>query len=442
MQPSEILAPALPWAAPFFGVLLSIAVVPAVAPRFWHHRVSWISAFWVFALLLPWSGGFGLGAATALAWHALLVEYLPFIALLLALYVAGGGIMVSGGLPGTPSGNTTLLGIGMLLAGVMGTTGAAMVLIHPLLRANAHRRRKMHLALFFILLVANAGGALSPLGDPPLYLGYLRGVPFFWPLIHIGPLLVVLAFVLLTAFWAVDKVLAAREPAPEPAQRLHIRGWRNAALILLIGAILFGLDVVNFGSIGIGGAKVPLDRLISSGAFLLIAAVSTLWTPRSIRQWNEFAWHPIIEVAVLFLAIFITIEPVLKMLLAGPHGPLAPLLQLTIDARGHPRPVEYFWLSGTLSAFLDNAPTYLVFFDLAHLQPPNLSGEQIVTLEALSAGAVFFGGLTYIGNAPNMMVRGIAAHRGVHMPGFFTFTLMAAGTLLPVFALLTVLFFR
>lgn len=445
MQPSEAFAPALPpqllWASPFFGVLLSIAILPAVAPRLWHRHMGWVILFWIAALLVPWAIAHGTQQTATLAWHAILIEYLPFVTLLLVLFVTGGGIMVRGGLPGSPAGNTALLALGILLAGVMGTTGAAMVLIHPLLRANAHRRRKMHLALFFILLVGNAGGALSPLGDPPLYLGYLRGVPFFWPLIHIGPALAVLACVLLPVFWFVDKSLARREPPPAEPERLHIRGWGNAALVLLVGAIVLGLGLADAGTVTIGRLHAPLARLISSGAFILVTLLSALTTPRAIRQWNEFSWHPMIEVAVLFVGIFVTIEPVLDMLQAGLEGPFAPVLRLMMDAQGHPRPVDYFWLSGTLSAFLDNSPTYLVFFDLARLHPPRLLAGQVITLEALSAGAVFFGGLTYIGNAPNMMIRGIAAHRGVRMPGFFTYMLFASCVTLPVFALLTVLFF-
>ncbi len=437
MQPSDAAAASVPgliWGVPFAGVLLSIALIPAVAPRFWHRRMALVSGFWTLALLVPQAAAVSPASAAALAWHVILIEYLPFITLLLALYTAGGGVMVRGGLPGTPAGNTALLALGTLLAGVMGTTGAAMVLIHPLLRANAHRQRKMHLAVFFILLVANAGGALSPLGDPPLYLGYLRGVPFFWPLRNLGLPLAVLAGALLALFWTADKIMARSEPAPEPPERLHIRGWGNAALVLLVGATVLGLGLADVGSVTIGGQRVEVMRLISTGVFLIVTLLSALLTPRAIRQWNEFSWHPMIEVAVLFVAILITIEPVLEILQAGADGPLAAILHITRDAQGQPRPAAFFWLTGTLSAFLDNAPTYLVFFDMARIHASNLSVGQTAALDAVSAGAVFFGGLTYIGNAPNMMVRGVAAHRGVRMPGFIGYTAIAALVTMPVFA--------
>ncbi len=447
MQPSEIAAgagrlPELIWAAPFLGVLASIALLPAVAPRFWHHRLGWVVAFWSLALLLPEAVVLGPAHAAAGAWHAILVEYLPFVTLLLVLFTTGGGVLVRGGVSGTPAGNTALLAIGTLLAGVMGTTGAAMVLIHPLLRANAHRQRKTHLALMFILLVANAGGALSPLGDPPLYLGYLRGVPFFWPLRHLGlPLALVVAMVL-AVFWPLDAALARREGPPPPRERLHIRGWGNALGVLLVGTTVLVLGGMDFGVVNIAGQEIGTGRLISIAVFVAITVASAWLTPRSIHRGNDFSWHPMIEVALLFVAIFITIEPVLHLLEAGMEGPFAPLLRLLTDANGAPLPAAYFWVTGGVSAFLDNAPSYLVFFEMAGIRPETLSSMRSPELEAISAGAVFFGALTYIGNAPNMMVRAIAAHRGVRMPGFFGFMMLAATVLIPVFAALTVVFFR
>jgi Na+/H+ antiporter NhaD/arsenite permease-like protein len=447
MQPSEIAAGAghlsrLIWAAPFLGVLASIAVLPAIAPRFWYHRTGWVVAFWSLALLVPEAVVFGPAVAAAGAWRAILVEYLPFVTLLLALFTAGGGVLVRGGVSGTPAGNTALLAVGTLLAGVMGTTGAAMVLIHPLLRANAHRRQKMHLTLVFILLVANAGGALSPLGDPPLYLGFLRGVPFFWPIRHLGAPMALLVALVLAVFWPLDAALARRDAPPPPRERLRIRGWGNALLVLLVAMTVLVLGSVDLGRMSIAGQEIATRRLISVGVFLAITVASAWLTPRSIHQGNDFSWHPMIEVALLFAAIFITIEPVLHMLEEGMQGPFAPLLRLLTDARGNPLPMAYFWLTGGISAFLDNAPTYLVFFELAGIRPETLNSVRSVELEAISAGAVFFGALTYIGNAPNMMVRAIAAHRGVRMPGFFGFMAMAATVLIPVFAVLTAVFFR
>ncbi len=446
MQPTAVPGtgpdfPSLPWAVPFLGVLVSIALLPMLAPRFWHRRMAWITGFWVAALLAPWAEVSGLPDAGRLAWHAILDEYLPFVTLLLALYAAGGGILVRGGPAGTPAGNTLVLAVGMALGVVMGQAGAAMVMINPLLHANAHRQRKVHLPLFLIVLIANASGALTPLGNPPLYIGFLQGVPFLWPARHlIGPL-VVLATMLLGAFYLIDRRLAATEPPPPAPSRLHVRGWPNAVLILLTGAVVLAQNAVHAGDAVLLGEAVPAMRLVAIGAFVLVMVVSAAITPKAIRQGNDFTWAPMTEVALLFLAIFITIEPVLRMLEAGLSGPLAPVLRLTLTPAGVPRPIAFFWLAGTLSAFLDNAPTYLVFFRIAHIDPAAMSGQQEAALAALSAGAVFFGGLTYIGNAPNMMVRGVAAHRGVRMPGFLGFLGLAAALLLPVFAVLTVLFF-
>ena len=441
MQPAEIAAPGLIWAAPFLGVLASIAVLPAVAPRFWHRRVGVVAGFWIGWLLLPQALVAGLGVAAAFAWHAMLVEYLPFVTLLFALYAAGGGVLIRGGPAGSPAGNTAMLAAGMVLGMVMGQAGAAMVLINPLLHANAHRRRKIHLVLFVTVLVANASGALTPLGNPPLYIGFLQGVPFFWTTQHLLAPVLLLAGVLLAVFYLIDRRLAARESIAPPAGRLRVRGWGNAVLIVLTGAVVLAQNATTGGELSLFGQPVAVTRLAAIGAFLAVTILSATLTPRAIRQANEFAWEPMIEVGKLFLAIFITIEPVLRMLEAGLHGPLAWVLRLTLDQAGDPRPAAYFWLAGILSAFLDNAPTYLVFFKLAGLHPPSIEPDQVRELTALSAGAVFFGGLTYIGNAPNMMLRGVASHRGVRMPGFFGFMAMAAAVLLPVFVVLTVVFF-
>ncbi len=440
MQPSAAIA--LPWGAPFLGVLVSIAVLPMLAPRLWHRRMAWVMGLWTAALLLPWVAAFGAADAAHLAWHAILVEYLSFVTILLALYAAGGGVLVRGGPAGTPGGNTLMLGVGMALGVVMGQAGAAMVMINPLLHANAHRRRKVHLPLFLIVLIANASGALTPLGNPPLYIGFLQGVPFLWPARHLIAPLAVLTGLLLLAFYLIDRHLAADEPpAPAPA-RLHVRGWPNAVLIVLTGAVVLAQNAARAGDVSILGEAVPLMRLVAILAFVAITLASAAITPKAVRQANDFTWAPMKEVALLFLAIFVTIQPVLHMLEAGLSGPLGPVLRLTLTAAGTPRPAAFFWLAGILSAFLDNAPTYLVFFNIARIEPATMTDAQAVSLAALSAGAVFFGGLTYIGNAPNMMVRGVAAHRGVRMPGFLGFLCLSAALLLPVFAILTALFFH
>jgi Na+/H+ antiporter NhaD/arsenite permease-like protein len=434
-------APGPLWALPFAGLLLTIAFLPMLVPRLWHRRMGLIAAAWSLALLLPLAALHGPALAWHDAWHAALLEYLPFVSLLLALFTAGGGILLEGGPWGTPAGNTALLALGTALAGVMGTTGVAMVLIHPLLRANAHRTRKVHLVVFFIVLAANAGGATTPLGDPPLYLGFLHGVPFGWPLRNLtGPLLV-LALPLLAGFWLLDRRLARSEPKAPPALKLRVRGWRNAGLVALVVAAVLVQGVWQPGEVALLGQKIGLERLLGMLTFAAITLVSLAVTPRTLRQRNLFTWEPMTEVAVLFAAIFITIGPVLDMLAAGPAGPLAPLLALTSDAAGRPSPLAYFWLAGMLSGLLDNAPTYLVFFQLAGSDPATLTGELAPVLRALSAGAVFFGALTYVGNAPNMMVRAIAAHRGVRMPGFFGYMAWSCALLALPFGLLTLLYF-
>jgi Na+/H+ antiporter NhaD/arsenite permease-like protein len=434
-------APSVQWGLPFFGVLLSIALIPMLAPRFWHRRMGWVALGWSLALLVPMAVAWSPRHAVAAAWHGIMGEYLPFVALLLALYTAAGGILVRGVGRG-PAANTGLLAAGTLMAGVMGTTGAAMVMIHPLLASNAHRTRKTHLVVFFIALVANAGGATTPLGDPPLYLGYLHGVPFSWPLLHLTLPLIVMALPLLMAFYLLDRRLAAADGAAPARERFRLRGTANIALIGVVLATVLGGGLWHGGEVVLFGLGLERARLAEVAVLLGVTLVSVAVTPRAVRQANMFAWAPMREVAVLFAAIFITIGPVLTMLRAGFSGPLASLLQLTVDAGGHPVPLAYFWLTGLLSAFLDNAPTYLVFFGLAGGDPVQLTGPFNHVLVATSTGAVFFGALTYIGNAPNLMLRAIAAHRGVRMPNFFGYMAWSCLLLLPLFILLSVVFFR
>jgi Na+/H+ antiporter NhaD/arsenite permease-like protein len=435
-------APGLGWGIPFVGMLLSIALLPMLHERLWHRRMGLIALFWALALLVPQAASQGVTVAAHAAWHAILAEYLPFVTMLLALFATGGGILVRGGPAGTPAGNTGLLAIGTGLAGLMGTTGAAMVLVHPLLRANAHRSRKIHLVVFFILLVANAGGATTPLGDPPLYLGFLRGVPFFWPIANLLLPLLVVAGILLPGFYLLDRRYAAEDPPPPQAERFRIRGWLNIGLLGAIVATVLAQGFWHPGEVSVFGQSEPMERLAGMAVFLCVAAVSVLATPNAVRQGNMFSWDPMAEVAKLFAAIFVTIAPVLAMLQAGFDGPLAAVLRLTLDGNGHPWPAAYFWLTGLLSAFLDNAPTYLVFFELAGGDPAHLTGPLHTVLQAISSSAVFFGALTYIGNAPNMMIRSIAAHRGVRMPSFFGFMAWSCGLMLPIFVLLTLLFYR
>jgi len=433
--------PRLSWGLPFAGLLASIALLPLIVPRFWHHRMGWVAALWTAALLVPQALLQGADVAAGGAWHAILIEYLPFVALLLALFTAGGGILLEGGPWGTPAGNTLLLAIGTVLAGVMGTTGVSMVLIHPLLRSNAHRKKRVHLVIFFIILCANAGGITTPLGDPPLYIGFLRGVPFGWPLLNLIEPLLVLAVPLLGIFWLVDSWYCRGVVRPERSSRLRVRGGANIALVVLVVLCVLVQGVWRPGDTVLLGQSIENERLIGMVVLLVVAAVSWKITPAEIRAQNLFSWEPMLEVGKLFAAIFVTIGPVLLMLAAGAHGPLAKLLALTEDASGQPLPIAYFWMAGALAAVLDNAPTYLVFFQLAGDDAEHLTTTLSPVLRALSTGAVFFGGLTYIGNAPNMMVRSIAARRGIRMPSFFAYTGWALLIMLPMFALLSLVFF-
>jgi Na+/H+ antiporter NhaD/arsenite permease-like protein len=436
-----------PWALPFAAMLASIATGPLLFPKTWHHHYGKIAVFWSVLALAALAAFYGLPAAAAAFVHAMLAEYLSFIVLLFALYVVAGGILITGNLRGTPLVNTTLLLVGTLIASAVGTTGAAMILIRPLLKANEGRAHNVHVVVFFIILVANIGGALSPLGDPPLFVGFLRGVGFFWPLKHIWLQTLIVAAPVLAVFLALDTWLWRGEPArsDEPTRgrepiALQIHGLVNFALIALIIAAILGSAIWQPGvTFNVYGTEVALQNILRDAALALIALASLWLTPNEHRAANGFSWEPIREVAKLFAGIFVTIIPVLAMLQAGRGGVFAPLLKIITEPDGTPHEVAYFWLTGILSAFLDNAPTYLVFFELAGGDAAKLMGPLAGTLAAISMGAVYMGALTYIGNAPNFMVKAIAEERGVRMPSFFGYLFWAALVLVPLFILLTLL---
>ena len=435
----------LAWAIPFLGMLLSIAVMPLVAARFWHHNRGKVAAVWALLALIPMSLGHGIGTASAALVHTALLEYIPFILLLLALFTVAGGIVIRGNLKGAPGLNTILLAIGAGLASIIGTTGAAMIMIRPVMRANDDRKRNVHVIVFFIFLVANAGGALTPLGDPPLFLGFLRGVDFFWPTVHLfWPALLIIG-VLLAGFYALDSYIYAKDGHkwldPTPPREISISGGINFLLIpAIIGVILLSATV-DWGEVTIHGTHVAVASLARDAAFVAIVALSLVFTPATSRSENSFSWDPISEVAELFAGIFITIIPVLAMLQAGTEGAFAPLVALVQAPGGAPDNLAYFWITGGLSSFLDNAPTYLVFFELAGGDPQRLMTEGATTLAAISAGAVFMGANTYIGNAPNFMVYAMARDGGVKMPGFFGYMLWSGAILLPLFGLMSLVFF-
>ncbi|CAG9181327.1 sodium:proton antiporter [Cupriavidus respiraculi] len=439
------------WAMPFAGTLLSIALFPLLAPRFWHHHFGKITAVWGLLFLVPFAVTFGTHAAAANAIHALLGEYIPFIALIAALYVVAGGICVRGNLHGTPALNTGILALGTVFASLMGTTGAAMLLIRPLLRANDNRQHVAHVVVFFIFLVANAGGSLTPLGDPPLFLGFLKGVDFFWTMQNIYLETLFLCVSLLVIFYFLDRhyflnkeeqLPPALDPTPD-SPGIRIEGKVNFLLLLAVVCLVLMSGLWKPGIVfDIMGTEVGLQAVVRDVALVAVALLSLLITPTSARAGNEFNWEPILEVAKLFAGIFLTIIPVIAMLKAGTEGAFAGVIRAVSDSQGQPIDSMYFWATGLLSSFLDNAPTYLVFFNTAGGDAATLMTQGATTLAAISAGAVFMGANTYIGNAPNLMVKAIAENRGVRMPSFFGYMLWSGAVLVPLFLVMTFLFFR
>ena len=436
------------WGVPFAGILLSIALLPLLAPFFWHHHFGKVSAAWSLAFLVPFAIVFGPGAAAAGVVHALLAEYIPFIILLTALFAVAGGIYIRGNLHGGPGLNTAILAVGAVLASFMGTTGASMLLIRPLIRANDNRKHVVHVVVFFIFIVSNAGGALTPLGDPPLFLGFLKGADFSWTLIHLFPETLFLVGILLALFYALDwwyyhkrEEIKPKDPTPDDNRF----GFDGAVNFLLLGGVvalvlmsgLWKSDVV----FNIAGTEVGLPGIVRDIGLIVITVVSLRVTPGSVHADNQFTWGPMQEVAKLFAGIFLTIIPVIAMLKAGVDGPFSAVVRAVTNPDGTPNPAMYFWATGLLSSFLDNAPTYLVFFNTAGGDAQALMTTMAPTLVAVSAGAVFMGANSYIGNAPNLMVKAIAEDRGVKMPSFFGYMAWSVGILVPLFAIMTWVFF-
>ncbi len=432
------------WALPFVGILLSIAIMPLAAPGFWHHHFGKLTLAWALAFLLPFAWQFGAGAAGGTLLHAALEEYIPFILLLTALYTVAGGIHIRGNLHGTAALNTALIAIGAVLASVMGTTGASMLMVRPLIRANDNRRHKAHVVVFFIFIVSNAGGSLTPLGDPPLFLGFLKGVDFFWTARHLLPETLFLVGLLLLLFYALDRWYFRRQdetalPDPTPdTRRIGFDGARNFWLLaMIVGLVLLSGFWKTPLSLQLGGSTLGLPGLVRDVGLVLVTLLSLRITAAPVHAANQFSWAPMEEVAKLFAGIFLTIVPVIAMLKAGLHGPFAAVVAAVTRPDGTPDPAMYFWATGVLSSFLDNAPTYLVFFNTAGGDPQTLMTTLAPTLSAISAGAVFMGANSYIGNAPNLMVKAIAEDRGVAMPSFFGYMAWSCGILLPIFAVVT-----
>ena len=375
----------LAWALPFAGLLLSIAFVPLISQRFWHRHYGKVSLAWALAFVVPFACVFGVAEASHQVLHTILLEYVPFVVVLFALFTIAGGICIHGRIAGTPLRNTGLLAAGAALASVMGTTGASMLLVRPLIAGNEGRVHRVHAVVFFILLVGNIGGALSPLGDPPLFIGYLKGVDFFWPAQALLAPTVALCTVLLVVFFAVDSYLARREPPHRDADVVtgpfRIEGAVNLLLLAaVIGAVLMSGAWKTDARIVVFDTPLRVQAVTRDVLLVALALASLRLTPRSVREHNAFHWEPIVEVAKLFAAIFVTIDPLIAILQAGRDGALAPVIEFLAGPEGRPDDIVIFWATGVFSAFLDNAPTYLVFFNLAGGDAAELMGPLSATL--------------------------------------------------------------
>lgn len=434
---------------PFVLLLVAIAVLPLTAERWWHHNtnksiVSGALAVAVAAYLLVFWGAAGR--------HDLehkLAEYASFIILLGALYVISGGIYVKGSLSGTPLANSGVLALGAILASFIGTTGASVLLIRPLLRANKTRVARAHIVIFFIFIVSNCGGLLTPLGDPPLFLGFLKGVPFLWTMQHLWLEWLVVNASLLVVFHLWDEVVLAREERARPGSQLEeVLKHEPLAVTGLFNIVLLGGVVAAIYCSGHFGWPWGVQEALMA----LLAAAAFFTTPAANRIANNFTFGPIIEVAVLFIGIFITMAPALQILNAWGQGARPDLGPLTLG-----RPWEFFWATGTLSSFLDNAPTYLTMAatacGIARVDTGPEAGAYLLTflnggpanqrlLAAISCGAVFMGANTYIGNGPNFMVKAIAEENGVRMPSFFGYMAYSGMILIPIFVGVTLIFFK
>lgn len=441
---------------PFVGMLLSIAIFPLVKAEWWEHNQLKAAIGWSLLFLIPFGAVFGLNMLTYQVLEVILLDYLPFIVLLFGLFVAAGGIVLKGTLIGTTRVNMLLLLIGTLLSSWVGTTGAAMLMIRPVIRANAWRENKAHIVVFFIFMVANIGGCLTPVGDPPLFLGFLRGVPFFWTM-KLLPVMLLNIAILLLLFFLIDSKLYKKEIAagrrPEDMignkgkEPLKLEGAHNFIFILMIvGAVILNGLLPSFSAFAdqatgelygltIAGVLFPYNSIAQIVIILIAAFLSMKTTKKSTRELNSFTFAPIEEVAKLFIGIFLTMIPALAILKANGAS-------LGLEA-----PWQFFWATGALSSFLDNAPTYLVFLTTAGAGgftegiATTVGTVAVKHLMAVSAGAVFMGANTYIGNAPNFMVKSIAEENKIKMPSFFGYMAWSLSILIPIFIIDTLVFF-
>ena len=439
----------LAFCIPFAGLLLCIAVLPLVKAEWWEAHQPHAVVFWSLLFVLPFAFVYGPGQAFEKVLECIVDDYLTFIILLFGLFCVSGNITLEGDLAGSPRINVGLLLIGTMLSSWIGTTGASMLMVRPIIKMNAWRKRRSHIMVFFIFLISNIGGCLTPIGDPPLLMGFMNGVGFFWSL-NLLPVMLLNVLILLTLFFLIDTKAYKKDIAdgfkpeirPESERvKLHLDGAHNIAFMLIIVAavILSGVLPTTFPVFSEGltimGVTLSYASIIEIIMILASAYLSFKTTKKEIRDSNHFTWDAIEEVAILFIGIFITMIPALLILKARGAD-----LGLT-------QPWQFFWITGALSSFLDNTPTYLVFFTTAASLGFS-SGVQTLTsfipkvvLMAISCGAVFMGANTYIGNAPNFMVRSIAEENGIKMPSFFGYMFWSLSCLIPVFLIDMLIFF-
>lgn len=443
----------LAFCIPFAGLLLCIAVLPLVKAEWWEAHQPHAIVFWSLLFVLPFAFVYGPGQAFEKVLECIVDDYLTFIILLFGLFWVSGNITLEGDLAGSPRINVGLLLIGTMLSSWIGTTGASMLMVRPIIKMNAWRKRRSHIMVFFIFLISNIGGCLTPIGDPPLLMGFMRGVPFFWSL-HLFPVLLFNVVILLTIFYFLDRRAYRKDIAEglkpdisKPGTEVHILGLHNLIfLAMIVAAVILSGTLPGMAAFqdaegavrGIhlfGEVTLTYPALIEVVIILVAAFLSFKTTSVEIRRKNHFTWGAIQEVAVLFVGIFITMQPALMILKANGAS------------LGLNKPFEMFWATGCLSSFLDNTPTYLVFLTTAGAlgftegMPTILGTVPIAMLEAISCGAVFMGANTYIGNAPNFMVKSISDENGIRMPSFFGYLLWSITFLIPVFLLDMLVFF-
>ena len=426
------------WAIPFLGIIFSMSFVPLIAPKFWHKYSDATPFFWTALYLVGVCCVFGLRQTVIATVEPIASDYISFVVQIATLYIISGGIYMNFPRGQGPIFNVTLLFIGSVLAGWIGTTGAATLLIRPFLRANAKRKHKTHLMVFFIFLIANIGGAATPLGDPPLFIGFLNGIDFFWFIKHLYPVLFGTIFALCTIFFIVDLILFKKDTGNYFVKRddaiFEIKGYRNLFFLIVV---LFTVILCNFdGGFYIGGEFFHYSSLLRNFILIAVSFISIKTTPKIIREQNDFSYAPIIEIATLFVGIFITVTPIIHILHKGTEGSLAFIFNSITD-NGEFILSRCFWISGLLSSILDNAPTFLIFFHLASGDAQLLMNAKASLLMSFSISTVFMGALTYIGNAPNLMVRSISQSFGVKVPSFLGYMVWSVGILIPLFFIIS-----